>query len=124
VLRSVFFSFPPLRHSFFLPHTYAHFFSSGTPPPLSTLSAQVDKLSKEPADEDLRRELRSALKARQENEALRDHIEHLKNGEVDMGLEASKRMSELSSEYMQQVDLLTREKEAVRARAEAGLYSC
>ena len=36
-----------------------------------------------------------------------------------MGLQASKRMSELSSEYMQQVDILTREKEAVRARAEA-----
>lgn len=80
---------------------------------------QVERLSKEPADEELREELRSALKARRENEALRDHIEHLKNGEVDMGLEASKRMSELSSEYMQQVDKLTREKEAVQARAEA-----
>ena len=31
-----------------------------------------------------------------------------------MGLESSKRMSDLSSEYMQQVDKLTREKEAVR----------
>ena len=79
----------------------------------------VDAIANEPADEEIIRELKSALKARQENEALRDHIEHLKNGEIDMGLEASKRMTELSSEYMEQVDRLTKEKDAVRARAEA-----
>lgn len=58
------------------------------------------------ADDELREELRSALKARRENTALRDHIEHLKNEEVGMGLEASKRMAELSTEYMSQVEAL------------------
>ena len=71
------------------------------------------------ADDDLREELRSALKARRENTALRDHIERIKNEEVGMGLEASKRMAELSAEYMSQVDELKKEKEAARERAEA-----
>lgn len=71
------------------------------------------------ADDELREELRSALKARRENTALRDHIEHLKNEEVGMGLEASKRMAELSTEYMSQVEALKKEKEDARARADA-----
>ncbi len=71
------------------------------------------------ADDDLREELRSALKARRENTALRDHIERIKNEEVGMGLEASKRMAELSAEYMSQVDKLKKEKETARERAEA-----
>ena len=61
----------------------------------------------------------TALKARRENTALRDHIERIKNEEVGMGLEASKRMAELSAEYMSQVDKLKKEKETARERAEA-----
>ena len=79
----------------------------------------VEALMREPTDEDVRQELLSALKARRENEALRDHIEHLKNGEVDQGLEASKRMAQMSAEYMARVDEITRERDASRARAEA-----
>ena len=79
----------------------------------------VEALMREPTDEDVRQELLSALKARRENGALRDHIEHLKNGEVDQGLEASKRMAQMSAEYMARVDEITRERDASRARAEA-----
>ena len=79
----------------------------------------VEALMREPTDEDVRQELLSALKARRENEALRDHIEHLKNGEVDQGLEASKRMAQMSAEYMARVDEITRERNASRARAVA-----
>ena len=90
----------------------------------SVVSEQADFLVEQIArggiaDDDLREELRSALKARRENTALRDHIERIKNEEVGMGLEASKRMAELSAEYMSQVDELKKEKEAARERAEA-----
>ena len=41
----------------------------------------ADTLAREPTDEDVHRQLRSAIKARHENEVLRDHIENLKNSE-------------------------------------------
>ena len=79
----------------------------------------AEALAREPTDEDVRGELRRALEAKRENEALRDHIEHLKTGELDQGLEASKRMAEMSSEFMARVEELTRERDASRARADA-----
>ena len=79
----------------------------------------AEALAREPTDEDVRGELRRALEAKRENEALRDHIEHLKTGELDQGLEASKRMAEMSSEFMARVEELTRERDASRARVDA-----
>ena len=79
----------------------------------------ADTLAREPTDEDAHQQLRSAIKARHENEALRERLEHLKNSEIDQGLAASERMREMSSEYVHRVDHLTREKDTARARAEA-----
>ena len=79
----------------------------------------ADTLAREPTDEDAHQQLRSAIKARHENEALRERLEHLKNSEIDQGLAASERMKEMSSEYVHRVDDLTREKDTARARAEA-----
>lgn len=79
----------------------------------------VDTLSREPTDEDVHRQLRSAIKARHENEVLRDHIENLKNAEIDQGLAASQRLKEMSHEYVSRVDGLARNVKAQQARAEA-----
>ena len=79
----------------------------------------ADTLAREPTDEDAHQQLRSAIQARHENEALRERLEHLKNSEIDQGLAASERMKEMSSEYVHRVDDLTREKDTARARAEA-----
>jgi len=78
----------------------------------------ADTLAREPTDEDAHQQLRSAIKARHENEALRERLEHLKNSEIDQGLAASERMREMSSEYVHRVDHLTREKDSARARAD------
>ena len=78
----------------------------------------TDTLAREPTDEDAHQQLRSAIKARHENEALRERLEHLKNSEIDQGLAASERMREMSSEYVHRVDHLTREKDSARARAD------
>ena len=79
----------------------------------------ADTLAREPTDEDVHRQLRSAIKARHENEVLRDHIENLKNSEIDQGVAASERMKEMSSEYVSRVDGLTRDVKTEQARAEA-----
>ena len=79
----------------------------------------ADTLAREPTDEDAHQQLRTAIKAHHENEALRERLEHLKNSEIDQGLAASERMKEMSSEYVHHVDNLTREKDTARARANA-----
>ena len=79
----------------------------------------ADTLAREPTDEDAHQQLRTAIKAHHENEALRERLEHLKNSEIDQGLAASERMKEMSSEYVRHVDNLTREKDTARARANA-----
>jgi len=79
----------------------------------------AETLAREPTDEDVDRQLRSAIDSRHENQALREHIENLKNSEIDQGLAASERVKEMSSEYANRVDHLTREKATELARAEA-----
>ena len=79
----------------------------------------VDAIANEPADEEIIRELKSALKARQENEALRDHIEHLKKRRDRHGL-GSVQAHDRALERVHGTGGQAHERERRRARARGG----